>query len=143
MDAGKISGVHDLGHAELASGLIGRVAEKIRRVETIASFIRAGALERRQERSVHIHAGNIRLLERLDKAEDAVELLLEVLDFFRGKIDPGEIGDVADVDVFGGHGGRMLPESQRWAKDFFPAKVGKCGSGSILSVRWAVVAWPP
>ena len=94
----------DLGHADLALSLVGRVLEDGFGRQAGVRVVLAHFSKHRAGVGGGFDAGDVELRQRLDMAEDRLELRLESGDLFIGQFEAGEIGDVADIDVAVRHG---------------------------------------
>src|SRR5260370_5354628 len=102
-----------------------RVLENDRGISAFGHHVGALLHRHRRHRGHGFYAAHVDLGELLDEREDRVELGLQVLDFFVGDRDAGEMRDAADGRGVNGHGGflsaRMDPPWWRapYSRDAF------------------------
>ena len=106
-----MSGVgDDFWDADLALGLIGGVGEDGFGGDAVARLVLAHDVIDGRGVGGGLDAGDIEGGEGFSVAEDGLELPLENGAFFLIQFEPGQAGDIADINVLRGHRGRIGEE---------------------------------
>lgn len=94
----------DFRDDEEAVGLQRGIAQGLFLSEAGTGDIRPGDIHQRERVRGRVDAGDIDAAQLLDVPEDVSELGAEALFLLGGQLEPGEVGDVVDVEIVGGHG---------------------------------------
>ena len=106
----------DFGDPDLALGLVGGVGEHGFRREAFARLVLAHHVIDGRGVGGGLDAGDVEGGEGFGMAEDGLELPLENGAFFLIQFEPGQAGDIADVNVLRGHRGRIGEERRGGGK---------------------------
>ena len=98
-------GVDYFGHADLAEGFVGGVAEEVGLIEAGAGGIFAESVEYGRGMGSGFDAIDIDAFEGFDIPEDRVELPLKGAAFLIAEIDPCQVRDMTDIHVLTAHAG--------------------------------------
>ena len=115
-----MSGVgDDFGDPDLALGLVGGVGEDGFRRDAFARLVLAHHVIDGRGVGGGLDAGDIERREGFGVTEDCLELPLENGAFSFSQFEPGQAGDMVDINVLGGHRGRIGEERPGGGKGRF------------------------